>query len=229
MAMATTPEPFTWFSTPAEQVLVPMEGGFISAANEKLLSAERLLAQIFPHPSRPLPALPPARNPVVTQACIAFAQGLANPDAAAIGPWAPMAAPFAAQRGTIDPLIGHPFWQQLQVLAAPLHLRHRRLPVATTADLLVRFRNGGDIGIGIVQPGSPEELNPRRVAAEAGAALAMLGDTHSWWPRRAFVIFCANGRTTVETIDHDTAVPIWLEGLDLYRFMSKTFQWENPL
>jgi hypothetical protein len=232
MAMARTvqPEPFTWFSTPAEQVLQPIESsGFLSASGEKLLSAEQLLEQIYPHPRKPLPSLPPARNPVVVQACIAYAQGLANPAAAGSSSWAPIPASSGAEEATIDPLISHPFWSQIDVLAAPLHLRHRRLPVAATADLLVRFRNGGDLGIGILQCGHSEELDRLRVAAEVGAALAFLGDTFGWWPQRAFVLFCCAGRTTVEAIDHDIAVPCWLEALDVYRFMAKTFQWENLL
>ena len=224
MAMVRTvhPEPLTWFSTPAEKVLLPIEsGGFLSAAGEKLLLAEQLLERIYPHPRNSLPSQPPARNPVVVQACIAYAHGLANPAAAIGGHGLLPAASSGEQQATIDPLISHAFWAQLEVLAAPLHLRHRRLPVATTADLLVRYRNGGDLGIGILQCGHSEDLNRLRVAAEVGAALAFLGDTFGWWPQRAFVLFCCAGRTTVEAIDHDIAVPYWLEALDLFTFMSR--------
>lgn len=215
------PEPFTWFSTPEGHTLLPApDGGFVSPAGDELLSAQQILERIHPNP---------ARDPVVVRACIVYANSLHNPAAAPRGPWAPTVQPFTSALPTIEPLIGHPFWQQLEVLAAPLPLRHRRLPIATTADLLVRFCNGNDIGIGMCQTGTPEQHNPQRVAAELGAALALLNDTHSWWPRRAFVLFCRPGKTTVELIDVDTAVSCWLDAIDAYRLMSQTFQWEKPL
>jgi hypothetical protein len=215
------PEPFTWFSTPSGQIFLPLaEGGYVTPAGDDLLSAEQILDRIYPQPPR---------DPVVVRACIIYANSLHNPAAAARGPWVPTVAPFTSALSTIEPLIAHPFWQQLEVLSASLPIRHRRLPVATSADLLVRFRNGRDIGIGMVQTGTPEQLNPRRVAAELGAAVALLGDTHSWWPLRVFVLYCSPGKTTVELIDVDVAVSSWVDALDIYRSMSRTFQWEKAL
>lgn len=223
------PEPFTWFSTPAAQALLPLpDGGYVSPAGDELLSAQQILDKIHPHPA-PFPQLPANRDPVVVRACIVYANSLYNPAVAPRGRWSPTVEPFISARPAIVPLISHPFWQQLEVLAAPLPLRHRRLPIATTADLLVRFCNGGDIGIGMCQTGTPDQLNPQRVAAELGAALALLGDTHSWWPRRAFVLFCSPGKTTVELIDVDAALAAWLDAVDFYRCLSRTFKWEKAL
>jgi hypothetical protein len=221
------PEPFTWFSTPEGQALLPLpDGGFVSPNGEELLSAHEILDRIYPHDQRHTIS---AQDPVVVRACTIYANSLHNPAAATRGPWAPSVAPFTSALPTIEPLIAHPFWQRLEVLAAPLPLRHRRLPVAISADLLVRFSDGSDIGIGMVQAGSPDQLNPQRVAAELGAALALLIDTHSWWPQRAFVLFCSPGHTAVELIDVDVAISSWVDALDLYRFMSRSFQWEKPL
>ena len=222
-------EPYTWFSTPAGNALLPTpDNGYVSPAGEELISAQHILERIYPHPA-PFSLLSATRNPVVVRACIVYANSIYNPAAASRGQWSPTVEPFISALPTIEPLIGHPFWQQLEVLATSLPLRHRRLPVATTADLLVRFCNGGDIGIGMVQTGTPEQLNPKRVMAELGAALALLGDTHSWWPRRAFVLFCSPGKTTVELIDVNAALACWIDAIDLYRFMSRTFQWEKAL
>lgn len=221
------PEPLTWFSTPEGQALLPLpDGGFVSPNGEELLSAHQILDRIYPHDQRHTIS---AQDPVVVRACTIYANSLHNPAAATRGPWAPSVAPFTSALPTIEPLIAHPFWQRLEVLAAPLPLRHWRLPVATSADLLVRFRDGSDIGIGMVQAGSPDQLNPQRVAAELGAALALLIDTHNWWPQRAFVLFCSPGHTAVELIDVDVAVGSWVDALDLYRFMSRSFQWEKSL
>jgi hypothetical protein len=233
--MVTTvchPEPLRWFSTPAGQRLQPApDGGFIDSKGQELLSVRQILDRVYPdrvYPhSIPFSCQTNSLDPVVATACINHANAAFNPAFAASGPSGPSEeAPSAAALATIEPLIAHPFWQQLDVLAAPIPLRHRRLPLATTADLLVRFRNGGDIGIGICQSG---QANFQRVASELGAAIALLGDTHSWWPRRAFVLFCYPGKTVVEVIDADTAVGAWLDALDIYRFMARSFRWEKPL
>ena len=224
------PEPFTWFSTPEGQALLPLpDNGYVSAAGEELISAQHILERIYPHHRAPISLLRATRDPVVERACIIYANSLYNPAAAKRGRWTPTVEPFTSALPTIEPLIAHPFWQQLEVLAAPLPLRHRRLPIATTADLLVRFCNGGDIGICMVQSGRPDQLNPLRVSAELGAALALLNDTHSWWPRRAFVLYCSPGKTTVELIDVDAAVTCWLDAIDAYRFLSQIFHWEKTL
>jgi hypothetical protein len=227
MVILSRPEPRSWFFAPENQLLLPLpDGGYLSPAGEDLFSAQQILDRIYPHNQwRTIPA----RDPVVVRACTIYANSLHNPAAAARGPWVPTVAPFTAALATIEPLLAHPFWKQLEVLAAPLPLRHRRLPIATSADLLVRFRNGGDIGIGMVQAGSSDQLNPQRVAAELGAAVALLNDTNSWWPSRGFVLFCTSGKTSVELINLDSAVASWLDAIDLYRSMSRTFQWDKPL
>lgn len=229
MPAMTIPEPTTWFSPSPQQFLLPIsEGGYVISSGEQILSAEQILSKIYPHPAR-YPLLPANRDPVVVQSAIVYANSLHNPAATTKGPWKPTVNPFVMQLGTIEPLINHSFWKQLDVLAAPLSVRHRFLPIATSVDLLVRFRNGSDIGIGMCQTNSPDQLSDQRVAAELGAAIALLNDTYNWWPQRAFVLFCANGKTTVELINVDEAVFSWLDALDLYRFMSRTFHWENPL
>lgn len=229
VTLLSRPEPTTWLSVPPEQAPQPcMEGlGYRSSSGEQLISSQTILDRVFPHPSSLARSRSPeARNPLVLEACSLYAASRFNPAAA---PWNPSEARFHGCASTITALIQHPFWEQIDVLAAPLHLRHRRLAVATTAELLVRFRNGGDIGLGICQCGQPDELNPRRVAAEIGAAIALLGDTYSWWPRRAFVLFCSPGSTKIDTIEADTAVLPWLDAMDLFRYMARLHSWEEQL
>lgn len=228
--MVTTvchPEPLRWFSTPAGQRLQPApDGGFIDSEGRALLSVRQILDRVYPN-CRTFPYQEAIPDPGVVAACIRHANACFNPAFADGGSSVPSdEPPSAATRATIEPLIAHPFWQQLDVLAAPIPCRHRRLPVATMADLLVRFRNGGDIGIGICQT---VPATPQRVVAEIGAAIALLGDSHRWWPRRGFGLFCYLGKTVVEVIDADTAVGAWLDALDIYRFMARSFHWEKPL
>ena len=220
------PEPTTWLPAQEQPVQPAAAGGFITPSGEELFSASGILDRVYPHR-----ALQPARNPVVLRACVAYANSLHNPDVSGAGPWSPAVAPFTDQLSisTIAPLIGHPFWANLEVLAAPIHVRHRRLPLGATAELLVRFSNGGDIGVGLCQSAASNQLDPIRVAAEVGAAIALLGDSYYWWPRRAFVLFCSPKRTTVEMIDVDKALACWIDAIDAYRFMAPTLNWEPRL
>ncbi len=211
------PEPTTWLPAQELPVQPAAAGGYLTPSGEELFSARGILDRVYPPP-----ALQLARNPVVHRACIAYANSLHNPEVSGAGPWSPAVAPFTDQLSTIAPLIGHPFWANLEVLAAPIHVRHRRLPIATTAELLVRFSNGGEIGIGLCQSAASNQLDPFRIAAEVGAAIALLGDSCFWWPRRAFVLFCSPERTTVEMIDVDTALGCWIDAIDAYRFMART-------
>jgi hypothetical protein len=215
------PEPTIWLPAQELPVQPAAAGGYFTPSGEELFSARGILDRVYPHP-----ALQLARNPVVLRACIAYANSLHNPGVSGAGPWAPSVAPFTDQLSTIAPLIGHPFWANLKVLAAPIHVRHRRLPIATTAELLVRFSNGGDIGVGLCQSAASDQLDPIRVAAEVGAAIALLGDSCTWWPRRAFVLFCSPERTTVEMVDVDTALGCWIDAIDAYRFMARTMNWK---
>ena len=218
------PEPTTWLPAQEQPVQPAAAGGYITPSGEELNSARSILDRVYPHR-----ALQPARNLVVLRACVAYAKSLHNPDVSGAGPWSPAVAPFTDQLSSIAPLIGHPFWANLEVLAAPIHVRHRRLPLGATAELLVRFSNGGDIGVGLCQSAASDQLDPIRVAAEVGAAIALLGDSCNWWPRRAFVLFCSPGRTTVEMIDVDKALAGWIDAIDAYRFMAPTLNWEPRL
>jgi hypothetical protein len=215
------PEPTTWLPAQDQPVQPAAAGGYITSSGEELFSASGILDRVYPHR-----ALQLARNPVVLSACVAYANSLHNPDVSAAGPWSPAVAPFTDQLSTIAPLIGHAFWANLEALAAPIHVRHRRLPLGATAELLVRFSNGGDIGVGLCQSAASDQLDPIRVAAEVGAAIALLGDSCTWWPRRAFVLFCSPERTTVEMIDVDKALGCWIDAIDAYRFMARTMNWE---
>jgi hypothetical protein len=218
------PEPTTWLPAQEQPVQPAAAGGYITPSGEELFSASGILDRVYPHR-----ALQQARNPVVLRSCVAYANSRHNPDVSAAGPWSPAVAPFTDQLSTIAPLIDHPFWANLEVLAAPIHVRHRRLPLGATAELLVRFSNGGDIGVGLCQSAASDQLDPICIAAEVGAAIALLGDSCNWWPRRAFVLFCSPKRTTVEMIDVDKALACWIDAIDAYRFMAPTLNWEPRL
>jgi len=218
------PQPTGWLPAHDHPVQPAAAGGYTGTSGEQLLSAHEVLNRVFPH--SPLHA---QRNPVIRRACVAYANSLHNPDVNSSGPWSPAVAPFTDHSSSILPLVQHRFWEQLEVLAAPIHLRHRRLPLATSAELLVRFRTGGDLGIGICQTAPREQLNPFHLEAEVGAAVALLADTWGWFPTRSFVLFCRPEQTTVELVDVDRALGRWVDAIEVYRWTAKNLGWEKQL
>jgi hypothetical protein len=221
--MPTFAEPLGWFCPSAnENLSVLQQAGdslplYVTSAGKQILSIQAILDKVHPSSGPESSSCNALR-----EACLAFAQSQFCPDASS-KPRALTTASFASLGKMIDLLISHPFWRQLDVLAAPLHMRHRRWELATSADLLVRFRNGSDIGLGHI---TYDQRSAKRVAAEVGASIAFLNDTYAWWPRRAFVVFCAQDRIAVEVIDADTAVIQWIESLDFYRALAPALGWQ---
>ncbi|MCT4366179.1 MAG: hypothetical protein N3Z28_00735 [Synechococcaceae cyanobacterium MAG-AL2] len=200
--------------------VMPDGRGYVSTAGEPIhQTAREILATIHPHHR-----LHAERNLIVLRACVAYATSRFDADRSAGGLWQPTAAPFSDHLEVIEPLLAHGFWDQLTCHAAPIHLRHRRLMVATTAELLVKFRNGGDLGIATVQTAPRDQLNPIHVEAELGAALALLGDSWGWFPSRSFVIYARPGKTTVELVGVDQAIGHWVDALDSRRWLIKNLQ-----
>jgi len=217
------PEPTTWFPLHEQPVQPAAAGGYIDQHGEPLISAHDVINTVHPHDR-----LHAHRNGVVLRACAAYAGSRHNPVASST-PWQPTVEPFKGYSSIIEPLIRHVFWDRVEVLAAPITMHHARLPLATAAELLVRFRDGEDLGIGLVETAPKPQLNALNVAARAGAAIALLGDTYGWWPRRAFVLYCRPDETTIDLVDVDRALLRWMDAIDSYRFLSRKFAWEKRL
>lgn len=194
-----------------------------SAGDEITTSALHAIQRVHPHNR-----LCPDRIPVIRQALVAYARSRFDPAFTDFTPWLPTGERYTPFRDVIDPLIAHPFWANLQVLAAPLHVCDlpnpalpQRLRIATTADLLVRFRNGDDLGLAILQTSAPETMNRQGLLAELGAAATLWLDQHGHRAplSRCFLIFSRPGRTTIEMHGLQEAMLAWVECRDSYRWL----------
>jgi hypothetical protein len=142
-------------------------------------------------------------------------------------PWLPLDPEFQPHRETIDPLLAASFWPRLDVVAAPAFVCDQAKSSAMPVDLIVRFLDGGDIGVGMLHTKSQEGANRELVMAELGAAVAMVTDY--WRPlmRRCFVVWASPGKTSVEAFQVDQCISRWLDLMDGHRWMQKALEQEQ--
>jgi hypothetical protein len=114
---------------------------------------------------------------------------------------------------TISHLTSWSLWDELQVIAAPIHLADHRLRVATTADLLLRFPDGA-LGIALLITEAQPPAIPEPWLAALGGALVMASDQLRTLIDRPFLIWASPlGITTTEHDPDDCTVP-WVTGLE---------------
>jgi len=114
---------------------------------------------------------------------------------------------------TISHLTSWSLWDELQVIAAPIHLADHRLRAATTADLLLRFPDGA-LGIALLITEAQPQAIPEPWLAALGGALVMASDQLRTLIDRPFLIWASPlGITTTEHDPDDCTVP-WVTGLE---------------
>jgi hypothetical protein len=159
-------------------------------------------------------AQPAPRCKLRRAAAIGYARSRWGP--AAGQAWAPTAAMFDSVRPAVELLIGHGFWDRLEVLGAGVHLAVRQHDAAVTTDLVVRFADGGR---GVMAVWS-EPVPPLAAWADLGAAVAALSD--AGLPlAKAVVIWSLDDRVRLEAKAADDALAAWVDALDLAHTMRR--------
>lgn len=123
---------------------------------------------------------------------------------------------FDPVRPAVERLLGHSFWDRLEAIGAGVHLGVLRHDAAVTADLVVRFADGGH---GVLAVWS-EPVPPLAAWADLGAAAAALSDAQLPLTK-AVVIWAMNDKLQLEARPVDAAIGSWLEALDLARTMRR--------
>lgn len=159
-------------------------------------------------------AQPAPRCKLRRSAAISYARSRWGP--AAGQPWAASAAVFDPVRPAVERLLGHPFWDRLEAIGAGVHLGVLRHDAAVTADLVVRFADGGH---GVLAVWS-EPVPPLAAWADLGAAAAALSDAQLPLTK-AVVVWAMDDKLQLEARPVDAAIGSWLEALDLARTMRR--------
>lgn len=181
----------------------PAPGGRI------LMPARVVVSQAFPNRYGA-----PERCKLTRAAVASYARSRWGPAAKAT-PWAPTAASFEPVRPTIEALLGHGFWQRLDVIGSLVHLAVIRRDAAVTVDLAVRFADGG-LGVLAVWSGPDDRIHPAAPWAELGAAVAAMSDA-GLSLAKAVVLWAGGQGVRLEARPADEALGVWLDAVDLER------------
>ncbi|MEY3462457.1 MAG: hypothetical protein RLZZ468_235 [Cyanobacteriota bacterium] len=212
MVAEVTRQELPGWGVPAMAKPDPATGRYQLTRGGSARAAQRMIEVAYPT-ERPLP---PRLNRI-RGACAAHARRVAGHgpgwDAGKAEGW------LAEERAVAEALVKHPFWSRLEVLAAPVHVADPVAPIGATADLLVRFVDGGDLGVAVIQTNPRELLLPDAVAAELGAVLLALSDSCGELVSRAFVIWAVPGRQIeLMMVDADAATIAWVDAMGLCRW-----------
>jgi hypothetical protein len=104
-------------------------------------------------------------------------------------------------------------WDELEIIAAPIHLADHRLRVATTADLLLRFPDGA-LGIALLITEAKPAATPEPWLAALGGALVMASDQLRTVIDRPFLIWASPLGVTTTYHDPDACTVPWVTGLE---------------
>jgi hypothetical protein len=104
-------------------------------------------------------------------------------------------------------------WDEPQIIAAPIHLADRRLRVATTADLLLRFPDGA-LGIALLITEAQPPAIPEAWLAALGGALVMASDQLRTLIDRPFLIWASPLGVSTTEHDPDACTVPWVTGLE---------------
>jgi hypothetical protein len=195
----------------------PASGLYLRPDGTTAFPAKKLIDWAYP----PFPGQP-ERNRAVRAACATHARHTAGK-----GPAVDLEKVPGDARQAVGKLIGHKFWERLEVLGAPVHTGYPGDPFATTLDLLVRFRDGGENGVASVQTAAKGGVRQEAVMADLGAALYHLGDIHRTSIAKAFVIWVQPAKVELEMIDADSCTLEWYQAIQLSRWEERRGETER--
>lgn len=140
-----------WISGDATPV--PAEGLYLgpSGPTQILMPAKQVAADAYRAPAIP------ERCKITRGAVANYARSRWGP-AATDTPWSPAGPAYDAVKGQLEALLSHKFWGRFEVIGSLVHLALPRQEAAVTIDLVVRFDDGGGLGLVDVWPGPPRKI-----------------------------------------------------------------------
>jgi hypothetical protein len=120
----------------------------------------------------------------------------------------------------VEALVGHAFWQRIEVVGSLLHVAVLRQEAATTVDLAVRFDDGG-LGLLAIWSGPDDRVHPLAPWAELGAAVAAMADSGIPLAKAVVVWAAADGAVKLEAKPADEALGAWVDAVDMARTLRR--------
>jgi hypothetical protein len=161
----------------------------------------------------------PERCKLCRAAIASHARSLWGPSATGT-PWAPRSRTFDLARPAVEAVVGHAFWQRIEVVGSLLHVAVLRQEAATTVDLAVRFDDGG-LGLLAIWSGPDDRIHPLAPWAELGAAVGALADSGIPLAKVVVAWVSGEGAVKVEAKPADDALGAWVDAVDLERALRR--------
>lgn len=136
------------------------------------------------------------------------------------GPWRPTADRYKPFRSTIAPLLDHPIWQSVNVIAAPDLLYLPARPIAGSVDVILQLADG-TIAIAGLYCCRQQPALATAVRTELGGFIAAVCDTRRLVPHHAFAIWAGPDEAIVETHHPDVCLGLWVDAIDQHNFAAR--------
>lgn len=189
-------------------------GSYVMADGQQITTTFLKVANAMVHKGCPLEAPPePIRS-----ALAHYLRHRFHPDKADGPPWIPTADRYHPFRGSIDPLLAHYLWQQVQVIAAPFTLYLPNQAVAGSADAVIALTDGS-LAVATLVHAEPKSLLKHRVTTLLGGFIAAAIDTRAFTPAHGMAIWCSCGQTLIETFSPDLCLGRWVETFDYHKIV----------
>lgn len=154
----------------------------------------------------------PDRCKLLRSACANYARSKWGP-AIKQQPWKANAPIFNDVRSTIDKLLTSPFWDRIDVVGSLVHMRLLRQEAATTVDLIVRFADGGGLGLLAVWSGPDERIHEKTPWAEIGAGVAAMSDSGIILEKTG-IIWVSEKGVKIEAKPADESLQLWVDAIN---------------
>lgn len=122
----------------------------------------------------------------------------------------------------ITPLLGSPFWDQVQIIGAEVMAYSLRRNVAGTADLVLRFPDG-TYGIADLKTQSRATSSPYDTRPQLGAGVEMIGDHYRLLISRCLTLWSRPGSLQIQTHSADECLAAWLDVCEQYALRFRCF------
>lgn len=210
-ASTCNPPPTPLYSCEKPEKYVAPEGSFPVDGDRLLLRpAFETINYVYPSPGY-------ERSKVLRGAVAQWVRSKYGEQAS--GPWEPVDNKYDGIRSGLEKLFSHKLWDRFIVIGSILHLAIPKRQVAATVDLVVRFNDGGNLGLISIWNGPDIRVHPSAVWADLGAAAEAMeiNDIHI---EKVGVIWVGNEEIKIEAKSgQDTGVNecqnLWFDAIKL--------------
>jgi hypothetical protein len=128
---------------------------------------------------------------------------------------------FRPYRSIIRPLLAHPQWSQLRVVAAPVTLYSPQHHAAGSLDALAWQPDGSLVLLTLITAPRDSIEDQRAIHAELGAGVAALNDLYLQVVTHCIACWAKADETLLEFISPDLCLTSWVQTVEAHQFRGR--------